>query len=230
MGKGWNIPSNTYFRRMNKSYVAGICGGSATGKSSFMRDLYLKMPRNSVCIISQDNYYLPVEEQQLDENKKINFDLPTSINREAFHHDLHRLLSGETVQISEYTFNNPNRQPALISLEPAPIIVIEGLYIFYFEEIRKMLDLKIYLDARDEVKLQRRLKRDMEERGYMEESVLYQWHHHVMPSYLRYLKPHRDNSDLIIPTNVSYEKGLDVLVNHFKFLLKNFFNRNPEFE
>lgn len=208
---------------MKKPYLAGICGASATGKSTFLRDLEKMMPENSVCIVSQDNYYLPLEKQQLDENKKVNFDLPTSINRESFYTDLQKLISGEQVQIQEYTFNSPLKRPSSLTLKPAPIILIEGLYVFYFEEIRELLDLKVYLDAKDEVKLQRRLKRDVEERGYLEESVLYQWHHHVVPSYLQYLSPHRDNSDMIIPTNISYDKGLEVLVNHFKYLLQQTF-------
>jgi uridine kinase len=203
-----------YICRQMKPYVVGISGGSASGKSSFLRHLREMLPENSVCIVSQDNYYLPLHLQHADDNNVVNFDLPESIDRKGFYKDMERLMNGDIVEIQEYTFNNKERQPQTIVLTPAPVIVMEGLYIFHYEEIKRSLDLKVYIDARDDVKLQRRLLRDRTERGYPEETVLYQWHHHVMPSYQRYLRPHRDDADIIITNNINYNKGLQVLVNH----------------
>ena len=202
---------------MKKSpYIVGISGGSASGKTSFLKELSTAFPDDLLCIVSQDNYYKPKEQQQKDENGEINFDLPESINRQAFHNDLVRLIQGQEVRIKEYTFNNAGKQSSEIILNPAPIIIMEGLFIFYYEEIRALLDLKVYIDARDELKLQRRIKRDHDERGYGHESVLYQWNNHVMPSYHTYLRPFRDDADLIVTNNQSFQKGLEVLCHHLQ--------------
>lgn len=197
-----------------KPYLVGISGGSASGKTSFLKHLRAALPADSTCVVSQDNYYLPKESQQKDENGQINFDLPTSIHRDAFYNDMKSLMKGETVNIKEYTFNNAAHSSTDIVLNPAPIIIMEGLFIFHYEEIRDQLDLRVYIEARDEIKLNRRLRRDKDERGYPEDIVMYQWHNHVMPSYRQYLQPYRDMSDVIITNNTSYDKGLEVVVDH----------------
>jgi uridine kinase len=198
----------------DKPYIVGISGGSASGKTSFLKHLRQALPERSICIVSQDNYYLPQESQYRDENNQVNYDLPTSINRLAFFEDMKKLSEGKSLIIKEYTFNNTAREAELIELLPAPIIVMEGLFIFHYKEISDALDLKVYIDAKDEIKLQRRLKRDKDERGYPEDTVLYQWHNHVMPSYHQYLRPYRDDADIIITNNKNYDKGLSVLINH----------------
>jgi uridine kinase len=199
-----------------RPYIVGISGGSASGKSSFLNDIFKKMPEKSISLVSQDNYYVSKELQVKDENGKENFDLPTSIDRKAFYDDMYKLMQNETIVINEYTFNNDAAQNRKIIVKPAPIIILEGLFIFYYEEIRQVLDLSIYIDAKDEVKLERRLKRDSEERGYPEAEVLYQWHNHVLPSYYKYLRPYRDLAHVIVTNNTNYQKGLQVIVDHLK--------------
>lgn len=199
-----------------RPYIVGISGGSASGKSSFLNDIFSKMPEKSISLVSQDNYYVPKELQVKDENGKENFDLPTSIDRKAFYDDMYQLMQNKTIVIKEYNFNNEAAANNIITIEPAPIIILEGLFIFYYEEIRQVLDLSIYIDAKDEVKLERRLKRDAEERGYPEAEVLYQWHNHVLPSYYKYLRPYRDLAHVIVTNNTNYQKGLQVIVDHLK--------------
>ena len=209
-----------------KPYIIGIAGGSASGKTSFLRDLKGLIAKEHLAIISQDNYYHPKEKQFIDENGEINFDLPTSIDRELFHQDLVSLMANKTVQKKEYTFNNQEAEPKLIQLNPAPIIVMEGLFIFHYEEIRNLLDLRVFLDVREDIKLQRRIKRDAIERGYPEETVRYQWDNHVMPSFKAYLRPYRDDANIIITNNYTYDKGLLVLSNHLKMILSEVTTQN----
>lgn len=197
-------------------YLVGIVGGSASGKTSFIEQLALRFDSDQITVISQDHYYVPIEEQQRDAQGQLNFDLPASIDRKRFHDDVMQLISGHELYVKEYTFNNPDRKPALICYKPAPIIIMEGLFIFHYKEIRDLLDLKVFLDAEDEVKLQRRILRDASERGYSKEIVLYQWHNHVIPSYKTYLEPYKAQSDIIITNNTSFERGLEVLVHHLK--------------
>lgn len=200
----------------HKPYIVGIAGGSASGKTSFLKALKKRMPEGSISIVSQDNYYKPFESQTKDENGEVNFDLPTSINRQKFQNDLQVLIEGNPVKIKEYTFNNPNITPEEIELSPAPVIIMEGLFIFHFNEIRSFLDLKVYIKVKEDIKLKRRILRDANERGYNENIVRYQWEQHVTPSYNKFLKPYRDSSDIIITNNISFDKGLNVLVNHLR--------------
>lgn len=197
-----------------RPYIVGIAGGSASGKTSFLKALRKRMPENSISIVSQDNYYKPFESQEKDSNGEVNFDLPTAICRESFHKDLQALMTGKCVRVKEYTFNNPEKTPCEIELAPAPIIVMEGLFIFHYDEIRSFLDLKVYIDAKEHIKLKRRIQRDSAERGYPEKTVRYQWKEHVSPSFRKFLRPYRDNSDIIITNNVRFDKGLEVLINH----------------
>ena len=204
-----------------RPYIVGISGGSASGKTSFLKHLSEALPSGNLCIVSQDNYYRPKDQQLRDENGQINFDLPTSIDRAAFHADMQRLMRGESIRIKEYTFNNASREPREIEMQPAPLLIMEGLFIFHYTEIREALDLKVYIDARDEVKLERRLKRDRDERGYEHDVVLYQWNNHVMPSYMQFLRPYRDEADIIVTNNSSYDRGLEVLKNHLLSLINS---------
>lgn len=200
----------------NSPYVVGVAGGSASGKTSILNDLMGRFEPNQVALISQDNYYYDRERQFKDENGEINFDLPTAIDRESLNKDVTDLMAGKVVVKKEYTFNNPMAEPKMVAIQPAPILIIEGLFVFYYSELADKMNLKVYVDALETVKLKRRILRDLTERGYPESDVRYRWKHHVMPSYYNYLKPHKKNCDIIINNNSTYQNGLTVLVNHLK--------------
>ena len=112
-----------------------------------------------------------------------------------------KLKRGEILRIREYNFNNPLAKSEILEFKPAPIVVIEGLFVQYFPEIEKELDLKIFIEAKDHLKLSRRIKRDNEERGYDLADVLYRYQHHVMPVYESLIKPLKHKADFIIPNN-----------------------------
>lgn len=198
------------------SYLVGIAGGSASGKTSFLKALKARFAREDLAVINQDNYYFEKQLQKKDAQGTINFDLPDAIDRDGLYTDLKQVVGGGRIARKEYTFNNAGAVAAMVEVEPAPIIIVEGLFVFHFTELAQMLDLKVYIDARDEIKLQRRLKRDAIERGYPESDVIYRWQHHVKPCYENYLRPYRDHCDIIVTNNVSFDKGLEVLVNHLR--------------
>jgi len=206
-------------KKSDSTYLVGIAGGSASGKSLILKELLGYFDPEDISFITQDNYYLDRLKQVVDENGEVNFDLPTAIDRDALVKDVEALLNGETVVRKEYTFNNPKVLPEFITVKPAKIIVVEGLFVFHFSELAQRLDLRVYIDARDDVKLLRRLKRDALERGYSESDVLYRWENHVKPCYKSYLRPYRDHCDVVLTNNVHYMKGLNVLVNHLKTLV-----------
>jgi uridine kinase len=197
-----------------KPYTIGIVGGSASGKTSFLRDLLAQLPARSCSVVSQDNYYRAMHEQTCDANGQPNFDLPTAIQREHFQNDLCKLLRGEAIARMEYTFNHSERQGRLITVEPADVLIIEGLFVFHFEEIRTLLDLRIFVDAREDICKQRRLQRDLQERGYASPEIEYQWEQHVMPAYRQYVLPYRDEAHMIVTNHTNYDQGLVVVTDH----------------
>lgn len=201
---------------MSKPFTIGITGGSGSGKTYFLQGLSACFGAHEICLISQDNYYKPRDQQPIDENGIKNFDLPVSIDRDAFRHDLLILKSGQNVIKQEYTFNNPLAETRMLEFKSAPIIVVEGLFVQYFEEISHELDLRIFIEAKDHVKLGRRIKRDQVERGYDIDDVLYRYQYHVMPVYERLIEPLKHHADLVIPNNSKFERALDVLVAFLK--------------
>ncbi|HYG03484.1 MAG TPA: uridine kinase [Chryseosolibacter sp.] len=196
---------------MAKTFTIGITGGSGSGKTFFINTLASRFDPEDVCLISQDHYYKALDLQISDDKGVINFDLPGAIERERFHQDILKLKRGETVQIKEYTFNNPIAKPKILEFKPAPLLIIEGLFVQYFEEVANELDLKIFIEAKDYLKLSRRIRRDNDERGYDFHDVLYRFQHHVMPVYETLIKPLKHQTDLIIPNNHNFERALDLL-------------------
>lgn len=205
---------------MKLSYTIGVTGGSGSGKTLFIRELASKFSSQELCLLSQDNYYKPKENQFIDERGVENFDLPDAIDRAAFVGDIRKLKSGASIQRSEYTFNNPSAHPKILTHNPAPILVVEGLFIFGFEEIEQELDLKIYIEAKDHIKLSRRIMRDNLERGYDLNDVLYRYENHVMPVYESYIQPLKGTAHFIIPNNRDFRAALEILVAAIRTRLK----------
>mgnify|MGYP006266282663 CR=1 FL=1 len=194
-----------------KPLIIGITGGSGSGKTSFINGLKTAFSRDELCIISQDDYYKPREEQDRDHRNVVNFDLPTAIDHHRFLDDLISLSRGEVISREEYTFNNPAKTPGNLTFHPAPVIVIEGLFVLYYPKIRKRLDLKVFVAAKETLKIIRRIKRDQVERNYPLEDVLYRYQHHVMPAFERYIQPYASEADIIVNNNSVFEKGLQMI-------------------
>ena len=187
---------------MNKPFIIGIAGGSGSGKTFFLKCFLEHFSTNEVCLVSQDDYYFPVPpDMTAEENKLYNFDLPDTIDHQHFEDDINSLLNWQAIVKKEYTFNNPSAIPKMLEIKPAPILIVEGLFILHFRKIAKSLDLKIFIEADDDIALQRRLKRDLMERGYSHDDVMYKWVNHVVPAYKEFLLPYKDECDQIITNN-----------------------------
>ncbi|MGI4750861.1 MAG: uridine kinase family protein [Janthinobacterium lividum] len=194
---------------MNKPYVIGIAGGSGSGKTFFLNCFLEHFSAEEVCLISQDDYYIPVAEgMTAEENKLYNFDLPKTIDAEAFMTDAQKLLNHETVFKKEYTFNNASAVPKMLEIKFAPVIIIEGLFILHFKALAEVLNMKIFIDSEEEVALHRRLKRDLLERGYSAEDVNYKWTNHVMPAYNEYLLPYKSTCDKVVVNNTQVAEDI----------------------
>lgn len=202
-----------------QSFLVGITGGSGSGKTSFINRIREALPEDALCIISQDDYYRPIEQQKTDSQGIVNFDRPKSIDKKAFSEDIQKLMDGETVIRPEYTFNNRDAEPKMLTFRPAPIIIVEGLFVFHYKQVRNKLDLRVFLQAKENLKVIRRIKRDRVERNYPLEDVLYRYENHVLPSFEKYIKPYIDQADIIINNNHSFDRGIDVLIGYLQVLL-----------
>lgn len=205
---------------MHKPYIVGITGGSGSGKTSFLKKLADGFTPEEVCIISMDNYYKPRNQQVYDENGVQNFDLYDSIDINSFVRDIIRLISGESIERDEYVFNNQNAVAGKITIHPAPIMILEGLFIMHMQDLKTLLDLKIFVEAKDALKIIRRIKRDQSERNYPLDDVLYRYESHVLPSYEKYILPYKNDVDIIINNNSDASPILKILRNHFDLIIE----------
>ena len=194
---------------MDKPIVVGITGGSGSGKTRFMNKLMEKLPDSS--LHSMDNYYIEIDKQPRDENGVENFDKLESIDLERYVQDLRKLLAGDALEIDEYTFNNDKSTSKKIRIPASRIILVEGIFVLAVEEIRSLLDLKLFVDAPDYLMMSRRIIRDAEERGYDLHDVIYRFQHHVTPAFKQHIEPSRQWADLIIPNYTSFDTALKVI-------------------
>ncbi|PWS33944.1 uridine kinase family protein [Pedobacter paludis] len=207
---------------MNKKpFIIGIAGGSGSGKTFFLNCFLHHFKQDEVTLVSQDDYYIPAGEMTQEENKLYNFDLPSTIDSDQFLRDIKQLLNGEVVYKKEYNFNNPLAVVKILEIKSAPIIIVEGLFILHFKEIAALLDHQIFVDADEQVALDRRIKRDGLERGYPEDDVLYKWHNHVLPAYKEYLLPYKENCDKVVMNNTNEPDEIIAITEEISVDLRN---------
>lgn len=204
-----------------KPFIIGIAGGSGSGKTFFLNCFLHHFKQDEVTLVSQDDYYIPAGDMTQEENKLFNFDLPSTIDSQQFLKDIKQLLDGEVVYKKEYNFNNPLAVVKILEIKSAPIIIVEGLFILHFKEIAALLDHMIFVDADEQVALDRRVKRDGLERGYPEEDVLYKWHNHVLPAYKEYLLPYKDICHKIVMNNTNEPDEIIAITEDISNNLRN---------
>lgn len=193
-------------------FIVGITGGSGVGKTTLIDGLRKEF-EGHIATFSLDNYYLPKDQQKIDENGVINFDLPTALDVRKMQEDYDCLLAGKSITQEVYTFNNPTGEKEKLVIEPRELLIVEGLFVMHYEFIRSSLNYAVYLSVDPEIQLERRLVRDMHERNYSEKDVLYQWKNHVIPSYENFVLPYKPQVDLIITNNEEFDENIHILTS-----------------
>lgn len=198
--------------------IIGITGGSGSGKSTIVRRIEEVCP--DFVFIPQDNYYKSASFISNTNITAYNFDHPDAFDSELLHSHLSALKKWQSVEMPQYDFVHHRRTEQTVHLEPAPLVIVEGLMILHDPDIRKMLDLKIYVDTPDDIRFIRRLLRDINERGRTLESVVRQYLEVVRPGHASFIEPTKEYADLIVPEGGQNENALQVLITFVKEISK----------
>jgi uridine kinase len=181
--------------------IIGIAGGTGSGKTTVVEQIIAELPKDEVCIISQDSYYTDTSHLSYDERVKINFDHPNSIDFDLLVSHLKELRNGRSFEQPIYSFVDHNRTNETSTTFPKKVIIVEGILILTHPEIREMFDINVYVHADSDERLIRRLKRDMADRGRDLNEVLDRYQNTLKPMHKQFIEPTKEFADIIIPTN-----------------------------
>lgn len=204
---------------MGESVIIGIAGGSASGKSTFATNIASHFRNDEVIIIKQDSYYRPLEGLTLKEKAEYNFDHPDSVEFDLLFKHLKELTKGNPIDYPIYNFSTYTREEDFITVQPAKIIIVEGILVLAMEKLRKLFDVKIYIDTDADEMVLRRIERDTQKRSRTLESVINQYLKTVKPMYLQFTEPSKRYADVIIPHGGKNIVALNMVVAKLKKLL-----------
>jgi uridine kinase len=179
-----------------RAHIIGIAGPSSSGKTELSRQLALRLPGTS--IVSLDSYYRGMEEIPLAKRKKVNFDHPDALDWELLHEHLQAISQGRAFEEPVYSFADYARTGETKRIEPSEFLIVEGLFVLYWPELRGMLDTKVYVQTDADVCFDRRVRRDVAERGRTPKSVREQWERTVRPSAEWFVYPTKKHADLVV--------------------------------
>jgi uridine kinase len=200
--------------------IVGIAGGTGSGKTTVVRKIMQEFPNGEVIELPQDAYYRDNSNIPLEERQKINFDHPDSVEFELLIDHLFRLRSGQTVEMPVYSYLTCVRSKEHIPVSPARVVIVEGILVLSDPGLRKMFDIKVFVDADADDRLGRVISRDIVERGRSVLMVLERYHDTVKPSHLQFIEPSKRYADIIIPGGGENQVGIDVLISMIRLHLQ----------
>lgn len=200
-------------------FLVGVAGGTGSGKTTVARKIAASVPSEKVTILEHDNYYLDRPDLEYEQRCQLNFDHPESLETSLMIHHIRELKLGRSVEVPLYDFKVHRRSAQTRRAEPSPIIVVEGILIFSDAELRDELDLAIFVDTDADIRVLRRVRRDMEQRGRSFESVREQYYATVRPMHLQFVEPSKRWADVIIPEGGDNHVALDLIVSKIQSVL-----------
>jgi uridine kinase len=201
-------------------FVIGVAGGSGSGKSTVTREVLTSIGPEMAAVLIQDDYYCDQTHMPREERRKTNYDHPDAFDWSLMVQHVQALRRGESIEMPTYDFTQDNRAAKSITVQPAPVIVIEGLFALFDPELRKMMSLKIFVDTAADVRFIRRLQRDMAERGRSAESVISQYLETVRPMHKQFIEPTKRHAHVILPHGAN-GPAIDIITTKVRTLIGN---------
>lgn len=202
---------------MKNIVVIGVSGGSASGKTTVVNRLK-DICKDRVEIISHDYYYQPFQELTLEERTKINYDHPSAFDTQRLIDDVRLLKMGKAIDRPVYSFTEYTRLPETVRVNPSKVIIVDGILIYENEELRDLLDIKVFVDTDADERLIRRIIRDVNERGRSLDSVVEQYTSTVKPMHELYVEPYKNYADIIIPRGGLNDIAIDMLAHRIEVI------------
>ena len=200
---------------MNDILVIGIAGGTGSGKTTLMKNIIQRFG-GAVTELSHDNYYKRHDELPLEEREKLNYDEPDALETDLMARHLEQLRRGEAIDCPVYDFTVHNRSDETIRVVPQRVIIVEGILIFENEPLRNLMDIRIFVDTDADIRLCRRIKRDVNKRGRTLESVLTQYQQTVKPMHEKYVEPSKRFADIVVPEGGKNAVALDLIMGRIQ--------------
>lgn len=204
---------------MNECIVIGIAGGTASGKTTVASKIK-EVFGNNVGLVCHDCYYLPHDELTYEERAKINYDHPNAFETDRLIRDIKSLKNGNDINVPVYDFTIHNRVNQTTNVEARKVIIVEGIMVFENEELRNLMDIKIFVDTDADERLARRILRDVRERGRSLESVLAQYTSTVKPMHDQFVEPSKRYADIIVPRGGENSVALDLIIERINSILR----------
>ncbi len=197
---------------MTTPLMVGIAGGSSSGKTTVAQKLKSALAEYRVAMIDQDAYYRDLSHLTLVQRREVNFDHPDAFDTDLLLEHLGALKSGKCIQKPVYNFVTSTREPATILVEPSDLILLEGILVLQIDSVREQLDVRLFVDTEDDIRIIRRLTRDVKERGRSLDHILGQYLKHVRPMHLGFVEPSKRHADIIVPHGGHNDAAIDMLV------------------
>jgi uridine kinase len=197
-------------------FILGIAGGSGSGKSTIARSVLAALPQGSGVLIEQDHYYRAQSHLPLSERERVNYDHPDALEMELLCDHLDALRSGACVVRPSYDFSIHDRAKEGVRIEPAAVIVVEGILVLADQRLRARFDVKLFVDTDPDIRLMRRIRRDLEHRGRTFAQVRKQYYETVRPMHLAFVEPSKRFADLIVPEGGQNKVALDLILSHLR--------------
>ncbi|WP_339738557.1 uridine kinase [uncultured Sunxiuqinia sp.] len=196
--------------------IIGIAGGTGSGKTTVVRKIIEQLPQNEVAVISQDSYYRDSSHIPMEQRKEINFDHPDSIEFSLLTKHLSELKAGNSIEEPTYSYLTCTRQPETNTISPKSVLIVEGILVLSNASLRKLLDIKAYVDCDSDLRLSRVIRRDIIERGRDVQQVLARYEETVRPSHLQFIEPTKRFADIIIPQGGNNTVAINIFTNFIK--------------
>ena len=204
---------------MKKPILIGVTGGTGSGKSTVAKQILRHLPTQSIVTVPQDAYYKNQDHLPMEERIKANYDHPMSFETNLLVANLKSLLAGENIHMPQYDFERHTRKTETVTVASRDIIILEGILLFNEEKLRELMDIKIFVDTDADIRVIRRIKRDIRDRGRSLESVIDQYMTTVRPAHLQFVEPNKKYADIIIPEGGKNMVAIDIIVTKVKSIL-----------